>query len=231
MSIREFDRFAKSYNNYNSIQKEVAKELVNLIDKKELGRVLDIGCGSGEIYRHLHRDFSFREFIALDNSKNMLSLHPKGEKIKVVNIDFNDSSKLLELGYFDTVISSSALQWSQDLNKTLKAISQLGVNFYFAIFTSRTFYSLHNFVGIDSPIHSATDIKRALDKNFRVEYIDLVDYRLSFEDNLSMLRYIKRSGVSGGKRRLEYPQIKDILKNYPFSYLDFEVLFAKALSK
>jgi malonyl-CoA O-methyltransferase len=40
-----------------------------------------------------------------------------------------------------------------------------------------------------------------------------------------MLRYIKQSGVSGGKRQLSYKDIKNLLDNYPLDYLEFEVLF------
>jgi len=40
-----------------------------------------------------------------------------------------------------------------------------------------------------------------------------------------MFKYIKRSGVSGGKKQLNYKQMKKIMQNYPLDYLEFEVLF------
>jgi malonyl-CoA O-methyltransferase len=46
-----------------------------------------------------------------------------------------------------------------------------------------------------------------------------------------MFRYIKRSGVSGGKKQLLVKDIKRVVKNYPFDYLEFEVFFIKASSK
>jgi len=46
-----------------------------------------------------------------------------------------------------------------------------------------------------------------------------------------MLRYIKQSGVSGGKKQLSYKEIKRVIKDYPLDYLEFEVLFVKAIPK
>jgi malonyl-CoA O-methyltransferase len=43
-----------------------------------------------------------------------------------------------------------------------------------------------------------------------------------------MFRYIKKSGVSGGKKRLGYKEMKALMKHYPLDYLEFEVLFVEA---
>jgi malonyl-CoA O-methyltransferase len=45
-----------------------------------------------------------------------------------------------------------------------------------------------------------------------------------------MFNYIKKSGVSGGEKQLTYKQTKQLMKNYPLNYLEFEVLFVKAKS-
>jgi malonyl-CoA O-methyltransferase len=46
-----------------------------------------------------------------------------------------------------------------------------------------------------------------------------------------MLRYIKRSGVSGGKRQLSIKDIKRVVDRYPLNYLEFEVIFIEAKLK
>jgi len=45
-----------------------------------------------------------------------------------------------------------------------------------------------------------------------------------------MFRYIKKSGVSGGEKQLNYQQMKRLMENYPLNYLEFEVLFVEATS-
>ena len=46
-----------------------------------------------------------------------------------------------------------------------------------------------------------------------------------------MLKYIKRSGVSGGVKPLSYKQTKNLLDSYPLEYLEFEVLFLRVTNK
>jgi malonyl-CoA O-methyltransferase len=57
-----------------------------------------------------------------------------------------------------------------------------------------------------------------------------VHYELQFDSVYKMLRYIKESGTSGGERHLSYLQTKQLLKNYPCNYLEFEVLFVSPKS-
>jgi len=64
-----------------------------------------------------------------------------------------------------------------------------------------------------------------LQKHFDLK-IDILKHRLYFSDRLSMLRYIKQSGVSGGVRRLSITQTRMILRDYPISFLEFEVVIA-----
>jgi malonyl-CoA O-methyltransferase len=46
-----------------------------------------------------------------------------------------------------------------------------------------------------------------------------------------MLRYIKKSGVSGGVKQLGYTEMKTLMLEYPLSYLEFEVIFVKVIRK
>jgi malonyl-CoA O-methyltransferase len=45
-----------------------------------------------------------------------------------------------------------------------------------------------------------------------------------------MFKYIKKSGVSGGEKRLGYKEMKVLMELYPLNYLEFEVLFVEATS-
>ncbi len=230
--IEEFSRFANLYDRYNTIQSRVAKRLTSKIDIKDYNRILDIGCGSGLIYKNIIKSIKFNEFVALDFSKKMLDIHPTSKNIKKIYFDFNNREDFntLKNSSYDFIISSSALQWSRDLDMTLKEISRLSNLFYFSIFTSGTFRTLHQIAGIKSPIYDKEYIEEVVNRYY-ISSFELINYRLKFSNIYEMLRYIKRSGVSGGKRQLSYLQIKDIIRNYPLNYLEFEVLFIKAISK
>jgi malonyl-CoA O-methyltransferase len=230
--IKEFSRFANSYGSLNLIQKNVAYELISMLDKKYYDTILDIGSGDGAIFNTLlKKDISFNNFIALDFSKEMLDLHPSSSKVKKLYLDFNSIDCFSKLSSYDLVISSSALQWSRNLDLTLREISILSDDFYFAIFTSNTFKTLHKTANIKSPIYSKDIIESYINRYFFVSNSFVKSYKLFFENVFEMFKYIKRSGVSGGKKQLLVKDIKRVVKNYPFDYLEFEVFFIKASSK
>ena len=227
--IEEFSRFANLYETHNIIQQQVAKKLVDMIEYRDYKRILDIGCGSGSIYKNITKTtINFEEFIVADLSEEMLEIHPSSDKITKISLDFNDIDSFKAIGdkQYDMVISSSALQWSQDLDMTLKEISKLSNNFYFAFFTSNTFKTLHKIAGVKSPIYSQDFIKKYINRYYNASF-ELVTYKLDFDSVYDMLRYIKRSGVSGGKKQLNYKEIKQVIEDYPLDYLEFEVLFIK----
>ena len=229
---QEFSRFAAVYSRYNIIQADVAQKLISLLPQKQYETILDLGCGRGEVYRNLkEQEIGFGHLTALDISAEMLQLHPSGENLTMVQGDFNqpDISRVLPSPHYDLLISSSALQWSSDLDITLPLLASLSDRFYFAIFTAGTFRSLHHCAGITSPICSEAILKEKISKYFDVEY-ETIRYKLHFDTVYKMLRYIKESGTSGGERRLSYAQTKQLLDIYPYDYLEFEVLFVSSKS-
>ena len=231
--VREFSRYAHEYSKYNVIQKDVAKRLCHLLDKKSYEKILDVGAGDGAIYENLlKQDIEFSNFMALDFSKEMLDIHPTALPIKKLCLDFNKNnfSSLFKGSEFNLIISSSALQWSSNLSSVLNEISPLADEFLFSFFTANTFKTLHNILNIDSPILKKEEILDSLDKFFEYE-LEVVEYKMDFESVHDMLRYIKHSGVSGGTKQLGFKQIKNFMMEYPLSYLEFEVIFVKVIKK
>ena len=227
---REFSRFAHSYETYNVIQLEVAKELIENLHYKRHKYIVDIGCGSGAVYKNItQKAICFERFVALDASKEMLSLHPNSNNIHKYHADFNVLKTYDKLGIDvdkTLILSSSALQWSKDLKFTFKQLSKRGSKAYFAIFTAGTFRTLHQTAKIESPIYTTQELKLNIEKYYRANFL-LKMYRLEFKTVKDMFSYIKKSGVSGGKKQLTYKQTKELMKNYPLKYLEFEVLFVE----
>jgi len=230
---KEFSRFATTYNQLNIIQKKVARELILSLKSKEYNRVLDIGCGSGEIYNNLMENgILLKHLTAIDVSKEMLNLHPKNSKISLIEGDFSRDKifKNLPFKRYDITISSSAIQWSSNLDITIKNISKISKEVSFAIFTSGTFSTLHQCANIDSPIYSKEYLEEKIDIYFNASF-RVVQYKLNFDSVYEMLRYIKMSGVSGGESKLSIRDIKRVIKEYPLNYLEFEIIFVNGISK
>jgi malonyl-CoA O-methyltransferase len=231
--IHEFSRFAKQYNSHNIIQNRVAQELVSRIEKHHYNAIIDIGCGSGAIYKNLvNAEIEFSAFMALDFSKEMLKLHPSSKNIIKKSFDFNSIEDFEKLKKQDNqlILSSSALQWSEDIALTLKEISQYGDEFYFSLFTSNTFATIHKIGNIRSPIYSKEELLEVFTKYYNFSY-EIKNYQLEFDDTPSMFKYIKQSGVNGRGNKLTYKEIKRIINIYPYRYLEFEVLFVNGSVK
>lgn len=230
MSVKnQFSKYAKDYNNHNIIQQIVAKSLVREITKKPK-RVLELGCGSGQIYKNI--DWELEYYKAIDFSSSMCKLHPKADNIDVKCFDF-DTPEFIENikdEKYDLIISSSALQWSKDLKKIVKTLASISPEINTALFTSNTFKTIQNITDKKSPILDENSIKEAFLEYCECE-IEKYNYNLEFDNKKDLFDYIKKSGVSGASASLDFKEAKKLYKEYNLNYLEFEVIFIKAFSK
>ena len=213
----EFSKRAFSYTEHNIIQKKVVKKLVENINSKPK-KILDLGCGNGAVYNHITWDIE--KFTAVDNASNMCSMHPINPKIKLINEDF----ETLNFEHTNITISSSALQWAKNLDTLFQKIASNSDEIAFAIFCDGTFKTIYEIAKLKLFLPNSEDLIKLLNNYFDFKY-EIVHYKLNFEDNISKFRYIKKSGVSGGKRKLNFKETKNLIKNYPYDYLEFEVMF------
>lgn len=230
MSVEnQFSKYAKDYKNHNIIQQIVAKSLVREL-KSQPKRILELGCGSGQVYRHISWEIDF--YKAIDFSSSMCELHPKGEKIEVKCFDFDTQEFLDEIkdNQYDIILSSSALQWSKDLSKIIKNLSFITNEINAVLFTSNTFKTIQNITKTKSPILDEESIKEAFSKYFKCDF-ETILYKLEFDNKKDLFDYIKKSGVSGGNSSLDFKDAKKLYKEYNLNYLEFEVIFVKTISK
>jgi malonyl-CoA O-methyltransferase len=224
---KEFSKRAKSYTSNNIIQKKVAKHLISNISSKPK-KILDLGSGLGLIYDLI--DWNIDNFIGVDLAKDMSLKHPKAKHVEIKIADFDDKRLYDSFDSFDITIASSSLQWSKDLPNTLKLICKHTKEIAFAIFCDKTFKTIYDLSTLETFLPSANLTIKEIEKYFDIEY-EIKEYKLEFEDNLSIFRYIKNSGVSGGKRQLSYKDTKKLIESYPLNYLEFEVLFVWSKAK
>ena len=221
----EFSKHASEYNSNNIIQQIVSKALVREIQGKPK-RILELGCGSGQVYKNI--DFEYDYYKAIDFSKSMCDIHPKGENLEIFCLDFDDESFFnnIKNEKYDLVLSSSALQWSKNLSKIVRALSEISNNINMVLFTSNTFRTIFEVSNGLSPILDIKSIKEGFDDFYKCEY-EVINYNLEFETKKELFSYIKNSGVSGESNSLSFKDAKKLFKNYPLNYLEFEVVFIK----
>lgn len=224
MRVRqEFSRYASQYGIHNVIQDKVAQKLA-LDTHNKPRKILDLGCGNGTLFSHI--DWELEAFTGVDFSQAMLSHHPHAANVTLMLGDFNDPILFEELssGNYDRIYSASALQWADDLDAVFKAIHALNSPVSLAIFTSGTFKTLYETAGLSPILKSSDEVIEIANRHFDAQY-EIVRYVLEFESVREMFRYIKRSGVSGGRRVLDIAQTKALMRNYPLNFLEFEVIF------
>ncbi len=219
MKRDSFEISAKSYNSNSIIQKCVAKELVSHIDF-DVEKILELGAGTGEVIKNINSHFS--KYIAIDLSPTMLSQHPKAKNIELICGDFEKLDYLLL--EHDLLISSSSLQWAQNMEKILKEIDLRSKKFLISIFTSYTFSSLHRFLGVKSPIRSKEEIEKILKDNSIDCQLYTKRYSLKFDNTKEMFRYLKKSGVNREKV-LDFKDAKRAILCLESNDLEFEVIF------
>lgn len=161
----------------------------------------------------------------------MCELHPKSVNIEVkcLNFDTQDFINEIRNDSYDIVLSSSALQWSNDLSKIVQHLSYITKEINAVLFTSNTFKTIQEITKTKSPILDEDSIKEAFLKFFNCEF-ETILYKLEFDNKKDLFDYIKKSGVSGEKS-LSYSDSKKLYKEYPYNYLEFEVIFVKTISK
>ena len=226
--IKEFSRHAYHYGEYTIVQKEVARYLVQGVHSHPRS-IVDLGCGCGEIYRNI--TWEMDTFIGVDSSQEMISLHPTCKEVSIINADFESLHVRQKLQpFYDLMISSSALQWSKDIEKMIEWISLTCKEGAFAIFTDKTFETIYALSGLATFLPNAQKLTTLFEKYFTCKH-EIKSFKLPFPDNISKFRYIKYSGVSGGEKKLSVAQTRALIQNYPHTYLEFEVLFVWGVPK
>ena len=223
MKIREsFSQNANAYERVNIIQKRVLEALVSRINDAP-SHILDIGCGSGGLYKML--DWPVETFVGVDFAEGMLALHPKAENVTLMQCDFNDPSLFTNLSSysFDRIVSASALQWADDLDGVLANIAALNTPVSLAIFTSHTFKTLYQTANLPPLLRSREETVALLEKHFDGK-IDILEYTLAFPSVREMFRYMKQSGVGAGRNVLGYAEMKRLMETYPLDYLEYEIV-------
>ena len=219
----EFSKNASSYEELNEVQVKVVEKLLSLLITQP-ENILDLGCGSGLLCKNI--DWKYKHFTGVDFAPGMLELHPKSKKIECIYGDFNDET-LFENLYtykYDYICSASALQWADDLDTVFQKIEVFNAPIALAIFTSNTFKTLNATAEITSILKTKKEINNLQKKYFNANF-EVINYKLEFQSVRDMFGYIKRSGVSGARKLLSYKETKKLMREYPLSYLEFEVAF------
>ncbi|WP_000608899.1 malonyl-ACP O-methyltransferase BioC [Bacillus cereus] len=147
---KRFNGAAVSYDQYASVQKKMAQQLLSIMKKHyhkmSSIRILELGCGTGYLTEQLAVSFPNAEIIAIDFAESMIAVAKTRNHVESVTFRCEDIEHLTLSESFDVIISSATFQWLNDLQTTVKSLYRYlfeGGLLLFSTFGNQTFQELH----------------------------------------------------------------------------------------
>ena len=99
------------YERFKAERTQPFHDLLALVRPVVKGRVVDLGCGTGELTRTLHTTVQAGETLGLDRSAAMLA---RAEPAPGLRFEQGDIAGFTATGQYDIVFANAALQWLPD---------------------------------------------------------------------------------------------------------------------
>jgi malonyl-CoA O-methyltransferase len=126
---RNFEARAGDYEIHADLQRSIADRLALLLPPVDAPRVLELGCGTGLLSRHLMARYPNGRFVFTDLAQAMLEqcrlnlgIEARG-RARFVLMDGNHPNR--DLGEFDLIVSSMALHWLGDPIATIQQLRSM----------------------------------------------------------------------------------------------------------
>lgn len=103
----------RQYDRFKAERSQPFFDLVDLLRPRPAPRVVDLGCGTGELTAALVARLGASEVLGLDNAETMLA-EARGRAGGALRFDHADIAAFHEPGAWDVVLSNAALQWLPD---------------------------------------------------------------------------------------------------------------------
>ena len=212
MLINRFERNIENYNNNAFIQKDITKNLINLLQKnynKDFNNIFEIGCGTGFLTNEIYKNIKYKKLFLND----LYDIKLKCDKFYLGNIENIDLPDKLDL-----VLSSSVLQWIKNIDNLLFKINKSLINnglFVGSMFINKNFHEIKDIFNIGLNYFNNENLKLLFEKYFDIIYYEEFIKEIKFDNFADILKHIKNTGVNNIQN---FTLTKTMLKNYSNIY-------------
>lgn len=209
-------RFSKAIQHYDQnalAQKIITDKLFSLIGDKPQKKILEIGCGTGNLSRKL-LELNPDTLLLNDICKNYaemlpqklgepISLSPRGNNNSRITFFNGDAQTMIQEimpAKFSLIASSSAIQWMSNQLRFLidcKEIMDPDALIAVSTFAPGNLYEIAELEGCALHYHSPSEISLALEPYYKLLHISTQDIVLTFKEPLEVLKHLKMTGVNG----------------------------------
>jgi trans-aconitate 2-methyltransferase len=112
------------YGRFRDERRQPFLDLLALVQPRSGMRVVDLGCGTGELTRLLHDRLQARETLGLDSSTNMLE-RSHAFAGNGVHFEHGDLTAFAPTAPYDLVFSNATLQWTPAHRELLRRLTTL----------------------------------------------------------------------------------------------------------
>jgi trans-aconitate 2-methyltransferase len=110
------------YERFKGERKQPFVDLAALVERRPRMRVVDLGCGTGELTRELHEMLGAAETVGIDNSETML-LKAGSFGGEMLHFERGDIEAFVTDRPFDLIFSNAALHWVPDHERLLARLT------------------------------------------------------------------------------------------------------------
>lgn len=117
--------YETEYSINNIVQQDAANYLINMIDHAQPKRILDIGCGSGNVTHKLSLKYPNAIIDAIDPSSKMINIAKNNYPASNLNFICQKIENFTPEYDYDLIFSNSSFQWWERHDIALSRIADL----------------------------------------------------------------------------------------------------------
>ncbi len=132
MKYEVWEKLAHKYNNLwvqkyslGPTRREVKKLVLPLLEKNKELKILDIGCGTGQLIKEISDKYKMVNYLGIDVSENMIDIAKKNNKGNNIKFKISSIETFDTVDRYDIIICTHAFPYFPNKEDMIKKISEL----------------------------------------------------------------------------------------------------------